>query len=98
MLEVVLLSLIAVVLIGVGIAYAIYEMKVRKMHEEARLIIEDYRTRCSDLGRFIINEQLLTEMFKDEFSKHIIHEVWRRLVAEKAIDKDPYDNEWCIRK
>lgn len=87
-----------IVIVGIGgMIYAWHKVKVFRVLADARLLIEEYRARCNEVNRFVINKEEFSKIYPTA-GEAVIREVWTRLVNEKVIDRDPLDGEWCIRK
>lgn len=77
--------------------YLWFRICTYRVFVDAKLVIEEYRGRCHEANRFIFNEGELKKLYP-EATDNVLREVWRRLVMEKAIDRDNVDGEWCIKK
>jgi len=91
-----LLGIIIIIFAITIVVYGAFRGRVYFVLDEAREIIEEYKTRCTGANRFVLNETVLRELFPG-YHHLVLRTVWKQLVAEKAIDKDPLDQEWCIR-
>lgn len=81
--------------IGVVIAVSLY-VRSYQLECEAKLLIEEYRSKLNGSNRFLFDENLMRTVFP-EYSHFIVHKVWSRLVATKAIERDSMDGSWCIK-
>lgn len=77
--------------------YAWQKACVYRVLADARLLVDEYKARCNEVNRFVINEKELKKVYPSS-SESVIREVWKQLIAERLVDRDPMDGEWCIRK
>jgi hypothetical protein len=59
--------------------------------------VESYRKRCTGNNRFLVNVEILQDAFR-EYDTPTINLIWLQLINEHVIEKDPNDDEWCVRR
>lgn len=70
--------------------------RLNAMERHAVEILEDYKPRLNGNNRFLVNHEILEQMFPYD-SKEDVGKVFARLAEKRIIDRDPMDNAWCIR-
>lgn len=88
-----IVTLLALTPVGVFVYVLVRSYQLER---EVELVIEEYRSHLNGSNRFLFDEQLMRKVFP-EFSDYVIHKVWARLVATKAIERDVMDGAWCIK-
>lgn len=87
-------------LVGIGVLAYVYIIKekldYRKARQEIFVYVKSYETRAGGSNRFEVTVEILQDVFR-EYDTVIINKIWLDLIDEKVIEKDPYDNAWCIR-
>lgn len=58
--------------------------------------VKAYKGRCTGVNRFLVNEFELQNAFR-EYNIDIIEKVFQELIIHRVIERDPTDQEWCIR-
>lgn len=92
-----IVAMLAVVGFGALGSFLWYRIRIYRIFKDAKLLIEEYKAKCNEVNRFVISEQELRKIYPS-ISENVIREVWKQLVMERAVDRDPIDGEWCIRK
>jgi hypothetical protein len=68
----------------------------RKAKMEIFSYVKTYKRRCTGNNRFLVTVESLQDSFR-EYDTDIINKVWLDLVNERIIERDPQDEEWCVR-
>jgi hypothetical protein len=90
-----LIVLVAGVFVYVFVLKDIFEY--RKAKAEIFPYVESYKKKCVGVNRFVVTVPELQNIFR-EYETKIINRVWLDLIREHVIEKDPMDDEWCVRK
>lgn len=100
--ELVVLIVIVMAIIGIVVAKRMFvtfaeNQEIDDMYLDVVAIIEtDYRHRLNGNNRFIINPEVLQDMYPEK-KRAIIIGVFKRLTDHKIVDRDPMDQAWCLR-
>lgn len=73
-----------------------YWFDYRKAKKEIIPYVQSYKRRCTGVNKFEVTVQSLQDSFR-EYDVKTIEKVWLDLVNAKVIERDPMDNEWCVR-
>lgn len=97
----VLSIVLIVVVFGVGlwkIGCFIYdEVVYRKARKEIVDYVRSYRRRCTGNNRFVVNESVLQDVFR-EYDSNTIFRVMVYMIDNHILDEDPMDGTICIRR
>ena len=58
--------------------------------------MKTYKGKCTGLNRFIVSEVELQNIFR-EYDIDLIEEIFQELINHRIIERDPIDQEWCVR-
>ncbi len=89
-------------IVVVVISYAVWSWVIadwwqyRKARKEILTYVKTYKSRCTQVNRFVVTVPELQNIFR-EYDTSVIERVWQDLVKLHIISQDPMDNEWCIR-
>lgn len=99
--DIVLWILLAVVVVLSGVFIYIFVLKDKHEYKKAKAeifpFVESYKRKCTGNNRFVVTVNSLQNAFRSYETK-IINKVWLDLVKERVIEKDPMDDEWCVKK
>ena len=92
---------IMVVLVSGSIGFIAHRMillrlDANRMERQVKSWIDEYRSRLTGSNRFVISEELLAKAFP-EYDREVIAEVWSRMIEKRIVDRDPMDQEMCIK-
>jgi len=91
------IAIVGTIFLVIAAYYGYVMRKVFSIVKDAKLLIEDYKGRCTGANRFVFDEATFRGLYPKE-NDVVLREAWQRLVMDKSIDRDPLDGEWCIRK
>ena len=84
-------------IIGLGIWW--YRRKIiryQKAKEEIFNYVRSYKGRCSGANRFLVTISDLQDAFR-EYDTPLIEKVFQELIKNRVIERDPMDQEWCVK-
>ena len=58
--------------------------------------VKSYKGRCTGANRFIVTPKELQNIFL-EYDIVLIEQVHQELINDRIIERDPTDQEWCVR-
>lgn len=58
--------------------------------------VKSYKGRCTGANRFIVTPEVLQNVFL-EYDIVLIEHVHQELINDRIIERDPTDQEWCVR-
>ena len=58
--------------------------------------VKAYKGRCTGMNRFLVSESELQNVFR-EYNIDTIEKVFQELINHRIIERDPTDQEWCVR-
>ena len=58
--------------------------------------VKAYKSKCTGMNRFIVSEYELQNVFR-EYNMDLIEKVFQELINHRIIERDPTDQEWCVR-
>lgn len=58
--------------------------------------VKAYKGRCTGANRFIVTPEELQNAFI-EYDIMLIEQIHQELINDRIIERDPTDQEWCIR-
>lgn len=70
--------------------------QVLALKREVVFMILDYRQRLTGSNRFLLDEDILEEIYPS-YDDDVRREVWQQLVVEQFVTSDPMDGLWCVR-
>lgn len=96
-----IVAYIAFGIIAVLVIYMTYVATIASIVNivERRLldsVIEPTRKKLNGKNRFLLNQEIL-EGLLPSLPRFIVRKVWKRFVEMRIVEKDSFDDEWCIR-
>ena len=91
------ISFVVIICIWVWYVYVgRYMTDYRKAKKEIIAYVQSYKKRCTSNNRFVVTVESLQDSFR-EYDVQTIEKVWLDLVNSRIIERDPKDQEWCVR-